>query len=120
MKTKKVSVLVVQAFLGECKKVFFFNKKNKVFDDCRLENLEIKSISNSTKESYNKGNNLRNKPHLLKNQKSCFIWTRHTDGKEFNSSELIIEYKKQVRGNIVKGIKVNRLAYGSLWSRRPI
>ena len=115
--TFNVSVLVGNAFIGECKENECYSKKNKIWDDLRASNLEIKTISESHHIAYEKGNNLKNKKILIKNQQSEYYWIRKKDGKRFLSEDLKKEYGKEVRGNIMKGIKNNRMRYNSFWER---
>jgi len=119
-KTYHVATLVGNAFVGTLGENEVYSKKDKVWDNNNADNLIILSKSNDTKLSYEKGNNLRKKKTLLINHKNQFIYTRLADGKEFTSSELIAEYKKEVRSTIKKSIKRDGTAYGSKWIRRGI
>lgn len=119
-KTLCIPTIVGLGFVGNLEPNQVYSKKNKRWDDCRAKNLEIKTVSDSTKISYKKGNNLRKKKCLTKNHVSKFIWKRLIDGKCFTSSELVTHYKREVRGNIIKGIKNNKKRLGSFWERMPI
>jgi len=119
-KTFQVAVLVGNAFVGRVKKNEVFSKINKKWFDIRSENLEIKSVSDCFKIAYEKGNNLRKKNHLITNHKNLFIYIRCNDGKRFTGTELCIEYKSQVRPNIKKAIKNDKISYGSKWHRVSI
>lgn len=119
-RTHSVAFLVGQAFLGDLKKNEVYSKKNKIWNDCRADNLLISSYSDCFKLAYQTGNNLRKKKHLTHNHNCAFIYTRHVDRKEFTGTELVNEYKRDVRGNIKKAINKGRMAYGSSWSRRDI
>jgi len=120
-KTFNVSELVGNSFIGKKKKNQVYSKKNKKWFDCRSENLEIKSISESIKIAYEKGNNLRKKKHLNFNQDAKFIYIRINDGKEFfGGRELKKHYKKDVLSNIDKAIKKDIFAYQSKWNKRSV
>ena len=119
-KTFHVTTLVGVAFVGELKHNQVYSKKNKLWNDNRAENLLMLTKSDDIKLSYEKGNNLRKKNHLIKNQICLFLYKRLSDGKCFTGTELINEYKKEIRGNIRKAIKKNGTAYGSKWSRISI
>jgi hypothetical protein len=116
-KTFSVSVLVGIAFIGQTKKNEVFSKKDKCWNNNKADNLEISTISDCFKLAYKMGNNLKKKKHLIANHKNLFIYKRHIDGKTFTGAELIAEYKKEIRSNLIKAIKKNRIAYGSKWSR---
>lgn len=118
--THGVATLVGNAFIGELKEGEVYSKKNKIWHDCRAENLEIKTVSDSHKLAYEKGNNRRFKKCLMENNVPKFMWTRLLDGKEFHSDELFGEYKKEVKSNILKGIRRNKQRYGSYWTRKPL
>ena len=119
-KTYDVSVLVGLAFVGTPKKGEVFSKKDKIWYNNKADNLQISTVSDCFKLAYKTGNNLRKKNHLTSKQKNLFIYTRLSDNKEFTGTELIAEYKSQVRSNIKKAIANNRMAYGSKWVRRPV
>jgi hypothetical protein len=119
-KTYHVTTLVGNAFLRELKENEVYSKKDKVWNNNNADNLIILKKTDDIKLSYQKGNNLRKKNHLILNHKNLFIYTRLSDNKEFIGTELIAEYKSQVRSNIKKAIANNRMAYGSKWVRRPV
>jgi len=119
-KTFHISTLVGKAFVGDLKNGQVYSKKDKCWHNLKSENLEILSKSDDIKVSYLKGNNTRYKEHLKIYNEPQFIYTRLIDGKEFNNSELSLEYKKDVRTNIKKAISRGGIAYGSYWSRRCI
>lgn len=115
--TFHISSLVGRAFVGELKQNEVYSKKDKFWWNNNSENLIILTKSDDIKLSYKKGNNLRKKNHLIKNHKCLFIYKRMSDGKEFSGTELINEYKREVRPNIKKAIKRHSIAYGSKWDR---
>ena len=119
-KTFSVSVLVGMAFIGQTKTNEVFSKKDKCWNNNKANNLEISTITDCFKLAYKKGNNLRKKNHLISNHKNLFIYTRLNDGKTFTGTELVAEYKKEIRSNLKKAIKKNSIAYGSKWSRVSI
>lgn len=120
VRSYNVAVLVGRAFLGECKKGCVFSKKNKKWYDCRAENLEIKTYSDSHKLAYEKGNNLRRKNCLILNTIPRYVYIRLSDGKEFIGGDVDKEYGRQVRTNIKNAIIRNGTAFGSFWERRQI
>ena len=119
-KTFSVSCLVGIAFIGQPKKNEVFSKKDKCWNNNKADNLEISTITDCFKLSYKMGNNLKKKKHLIANHKNLFIYKRHIDGKTFTGTELIAEYKKEIRSNLKRAIKKNSIAYGSKWSRVSI
>jgi hypothetical protein len=119
-KSFHVSTLVGNTFIRELVESEVYCKKDKVWHNNSASNLEIMSISNSHKQSYKTGNFSRIKKHLFVNHENKFIYTRLSDGKKFISSELVKYYKKDVRSNIKKAIKNNRMAYKSNWIRTLI
>jgi hypothetical protein len=119
-KTYHVTTLVGNAFLRELKENEVYSKKDKFWNNNKADNLIVLKKTDDIKLAYQKGNNLRKKNHLILNHKNLFIYTRHIDNKKFTGSELIQEYKKDVRPNIKKAIKKNSIAYGSRWSRVSI
>lgn len=119
-KTYHVTTLVGNAFLRELKENEVYSKKDKIWNNNKADNLIVLKKTDDIKLAYQKGNNLRKKNHLILNHKNLFIYTRHIDGREFTGSELMKEYKKEVRPNIKKAIKKSSIAYGSRWSRVSI
>ena len=119
-KTYHVTTLVGNAFLGDLKENEVYSKKDKIWNNNKADNLIILKKTDDIKLAYQKGNNLRKKNHLIVNHENRFIYIRHIDGKEFTGSELMQEYKKEVRPNIKRAIKKNSIAYGSKWSRVSI
>lgn len=119
-KTCSVAVLVGIAFIGQPEQGQVFSKKDKRWNNNRADNLEIATFGECFKLAYKTGNNLRRKKHLIDKQKNLFIYTRLLDGKSFTGTELVAEYKKEVRGNIRKAIDHGRNAYGSKWNKVPI
>ena len=119
-KTYHVTTLVGNAFLRDLKENEVYSKKDKIWNNNKADNLIVLKKTDDIKLSYQKGNNLRKKNHLIVNHNNLFIYTRHIDGKEFTGGELMQEYKKEVRPNIKKAIKKNSIAYGSKWSRVSI
>jgi hypothetical protein len=115
-----VTTLVGNAFIRELNQNEVYCKINKVWHDNNVSNLKIMSVSNSHKQSYKTGNYSKIKEQLFINHENKFIYTRLSDGKMFNSSELVRHYKKDVRSNIKKSIKNNRMAYKSKWVRTLI
>ena len=101
-KTYNVSELVGNAFIGEKKQNECYSKKNKIWDDCRAVNLELKTISESTKDSYKKGFCDRNKNTLTYNHNPVYIFKRLSDNKEFIGGP---ELRKEYGYDCQKGIK---------------
>ena len=119
-KTYHVTTLVGNAFLRDLKENEVYSKKDKIWNNNKADNLIVLKKTDDIKLSYQKGNNLRKKNHLIVNHNNLFIYTRHIDGKEFTGGELMQEYKNEVRPKIKKAIKKNSIAYGSKWSRVSI
>lgn len=119
-KSFSISTLVGTAFIGVLKKEQIFSKKDKCWDNCKSENLQISNYSDCFKLAYSKGNNLRKKKVLIKNQQPKFIFIRLDDGKEFTGGDLCKEYNSQVRSNINKSIIKGKPAYGSFWEKQPL
>jgi len=115
-----VTSLVGNAFVGIKKESEVFSKKDKIWYNTKVDNLEIKTVSECFVIAYEKGNNLRKKKHLTINHKNLFIYIRQKDGKEFNAQELLSEYRKEIRSNLRKAVRKNSIAYGSKWSRRQV
>ena len=115
-KTHGVSTLVGNAFIGYLKKNECFSKKNKIWDDCRADNLEIKSWSESTRESYKKGFCDRNKKTLTHNHNPAYVFKRLSDNKEFiGGPDLRKEYGYDCQSNIKKALKRGSKCKGSYW-----
>lgn len=115
-KTFKVSELVGQAFLGDKKKGECYSKKNKIWNDCSLNNLEIKKISDSIKIAYALGYCDRNKKTLTHNHSPVFIFKRLSDNKEFiGGVALRDEYGYDCQGGIKNSLKSGNKCKGSYW-----
>ena len=119
-KTYNVSELVGNAFIGDKKQKECYCKKNKIWDDCRAVNLEIKTISESTKESYKKGFNDRFKKTLTHNHNPVYIFKRLSDNKCFiGGADLRKEYGYDFQNGIKKSIKTGNKCKGSYWKVIP-
>lgn len=120
-KTFNVSELVGQAFLGDKKEDECYSKNNKLWYDCRAENLEIKSKSESFKDAYKKGLCDRNKKSLTHNHEPVNIFIRLSDGKEFiGGKELRKEYGYDNQSGIKNSLKTGNKCKGSFWKIKPI
>ena len=120
-KTYHVTTLVGNAFIGELKDNEVYSKKDKVWYNNKADNIIILNKSDDVKLSYERGNNIRKKKCLNFNHEAKYIYKREKDGKTFIGGKgLRNEYKKDVRSNVDKAIKNNRIAYGSRWSRVSI
>ena len=120
-KTYNVSELVGNAFIGEKKQKECYSKKNKKWDDCRAVNLQIKSISESTKESYKKGFCDRNKKTLTHNHNPVYVFKRLSDNKEFiGGADLRKEYGYDCQKGIKNSLKTGNKCKGSYWELIPI
>jgi len=116
-----VPTLVGNAFVGQLKYNQVYSKKDKVWYNNKADNLIILSKSEDIKLSYEKGNNLRKKKCLNYNHEAKYVYKREIDGITFIGGKgLKIEYKKDVRSNIEKGILKNTVAYGSKWSKEHV
>ena len=115
-----VSVIVGNAFIGECGKKQVFSKVDKIWNNCKADNLKIETVSDCTKLAYKKGNNLRNKKTLKIGHRIRFEYKRLSDGKIFTNPELVKEYTDGAKSNINKAIDKNKMAYNSLWIKIQI
>lgn len=119
-KTFYVAKLVGMAFIGDRQDGQVYSKKNKVWHDCRAENLIITSKHDDIKLSYEKGNNKRVKNPLAKQQQPKYAWIRITDNKEFRGKELLDEYGPQAYVTIGRVAKKGKPIYGHYWEKRQI
>lgn len=113
-----VSTLVGMVFIGGLKDGQVYSKKNKIWDDCRADNLEILSFSDCFKLAYEKGNNLRKKKVLIP-YKPKYKYLRD-DGKYFTRKQLIDEYGKHAGENVNHASHNGRTAYGHHWKAELI
>lgn len=120
-KTFRVATIVGQAFVGKLKESECYSKKNKIWYDCKAENLEIKTISESTKLSYEIGFSDRYKENMPEICQNKFKYTRLRDGKVFvGNSELKKEYGRQLSGCIRDSLSRGGKCKGSFWQIQPI
>jgi hypothetical protein len=112
-KTDTLSQWVGITFIGEKKKGFHFQHKNKNSLDNRLSNIEqVKlKVSKSNDFKHNK-----REPHNYKHLPKQKIKIIRDDGKEFSFTEIVKEYGKAAYFNILKGYNVRK----HKWSIIPL
>lgn len=104
-KTDTVSQWVGITFIGDKKKGFHFQHKNKNSLDNRLSNIEqVKiKISKSNDFAHNK-----REPHNYKHLPKQKLKITRDDGKVFTFSEIVNEYGRAAYSNILKGYNVRK------------
>jgi hypothetical protein len=108
-----LSVLVGNAFLGVISPDKCYCKKNKIWNDCTADNLEIKTWSESTNISYKQG-----VIGLVKVFIGKYVWIRLLDNKEFTGYQLRTEFGKHLQSDLNRAIKSNGIRLGSRWAKR--
>jgi len=104
-KTDTVSQWVGITFIGEKKKGYHFQHKNKNSLDNRLENIEQVTIKNSKSNDFK---HLKREVHNLKSLPKPKLKIIRDDGKVFSFTDIVNTYGKSAYFNILKGFNVRK------------